>query len=236
MKISELLTSIASWLESPENEALLLSEYNEECLDIVATACVQAASLLKKAAEETDKIEPEQSLTSDDLDHLGDIITAFDNSLDEDLQKTASVMDQLLLTLAVPPNWVSKYKEAQENRLDVLKQKYEENREALHKEIGVKESEKAIDKSPMYKDYKIMEHALSTRTCPDHAGAQMGRVGENMWQCSLDKKTYNYSTGYTTEKGERVPGGDVAQQTPSSHQEPHSMFDTREQRLTGEQR
>lgn len=235
MRVSELLTAIASWLESPENEALLLSEYNEDCLNVVATACAEAAFILKVAADQTDVIEPpaESKLTPEALDHLNQIITAFDSSGDADLEKTASLMDELLLTIATPPSWVENYKEAQENRLDVLKDKYEETRKQLHEINKVKESAKAIDKSPMFKEYRIMEHALSSRSCPDHAGAQMGRVGENMWQCALDKKVYNYTTGYTTEKGEKVPGGDVANQTPFQHAEPHTMFDTRETRLNG---
>lgn len=235
MRVSELLTAIASWLESPENEALLLSEYDDKCLEVVASACAEAAFILKVAAEQTDSIEPEpeSKLTPEALDHLNQIVTAFDKSGDSDLQRTASVIDELLLTIATPPSWVENYKEAQENRLDVLKAKYEETKKQLDEVNKVKESAKAIDASPMFKEYRIMEHALSTRTCPDHAGAQMARVGENLWQCSLDKKTYNYLTGYTTEKGEKVPGGDVAEQTQMHHAEPHAMFDTRETRLNG---
>lgn len=233
MRVSELLTAIASWLESSENEALLLSEYDEKCLEVVAEACIHAADILKQAAEQTDKIEPpaETKLTTEALDHLNKIITAFDTSDDEDLKKTASVIDELLLTIATPPDWVSNYKEAQENRLDVLHDKYKATKEQLDRVNKVKESAKAIDKSPMFKEYRVMEHALNTRTCPDHPGAQMARVGENMWQCAMDKKVFNYLTGYTTEKGEKVPGGDVAAQTPEHYVEPHAIFDTRETRM-----
>lgn len=238
MRVSELLTAIASWLESPDNEALLLSEYDDKCLEVVATACTQAAFILKSAAAEADQVEPprESNLTPEALDHLNQIVTAFDTSGDQDLQKAASVIDELILTIATPPNWVQTFKEAQENRLDVLRQKYEDTKKQLDELNHVKESAKAIDDSPMYKEYRPMEHALSTRTCPDHAGAQMSRVGESMWQCSIDKKTYNYQTGYTTEKGAKVPGGDVANQTPGNHIEPHAIFDTRETRLNGTDR
>ncbi len=61
----------------------------------------------------------------------------------------------------------------------------------------------------------------------------MARVGEHQFQCSLDKKVYNYEAGYTTEKGEKVPGGSVAFQTDQMMAEPHNMFDTRETRLNG---
>ena len=115
----------------------------------------------------------------------------------------------------------------------MLKKLYEEPKKVLDDVIKVKDAKEAIKNSPFNKEYRIMEHELSTRTCPDHPGAQMGRVGEHMWQCAMDKKVYNYLTGYTTEKGEKVPGGDVAEQTPKYHPEAHAIFDSRESRLMG---
>ena len=235
MRVSELLMTVAKWLESPDCEAILLAENNVDCLDSVAKTCIAAAAILKQGATEVEALEPaeEPKLTPEALDHLHQVISAFDSSGDKDLQKTASVMDELLLTLATKPNWASTYKEAQENRLDVLKAKYEDAKKQLDEVNKVKESAKAIDKSPMFKEYRIQEHALSARSCPEHAGSQLARVGEGMWQCQLDKKVFNYSIGYTTDRGEKVPGGSVELQTPLYHPEPHSIFDTREDRLNG---
>ena len=56
MRISEMLKAIASWLESPNNEAILLSEYNDDCLKVVSESCILASSALKKAAQEVDLI------------------------------------------------------------------------------------------------------------------------------------------------------------------------------------
>ena len=113
MRISELLNAIASWLESSENEALLLSEDNDECLSVVANGCVMAANILKKTAEEADRLEPgeESKLTLESLDGLNDILTAFDRSGNKDLEKTANLIDELLLTFAAPPNWYKNHKE-----------------------------------------------------------------------------------------------------------------------------
>lgn len=235
MRVSELLTAIAAWLESPENEALMLAEYDEASMTSVAKTCVAAAEILKRGAEEVEALEPpeEAKLTPDALDHLNQVITAFDQSDNVELQRTASVIDELLLTIASPPKWAASYKEAQENRLDVLKAKYEDTKKQLDIMNKVKESAMGIDKSPMSKQYRIMEAPLSTRTCPDHAGGLLARVGENMWQCQLDKKVYNWNTGFTNERGEKVPGGDVANQTPMFHPQPHAIFDTREGRLNG---
>lgn len=235
MRASELLLTVARWLESPDCEAILLAEDDVDCLDSVVKTCVMAAAILKQGAEEVKTIEPveEPKLTPEALDHLNQVITAFDQSGNADLQKTASVIDELLLTIATPPKWASSYKEAQENRLDVLKNKYESAKKDLDVVNKVKESTQAIDKSPMFKEYRIMENPLSTRTCPDHAGGLLARVGENMWQCQMDKKVYNWNIGFTNEKGEKIPGGDVANQTPQFHPEPHAIFDTRESRLMG---
>lgn len=59
------------------------------------------------------------------------------------------------------------------------------------------------------------EGALSTRYCPDHCGTAAFRVAENVYQCPIDGKTYNYEVGYINYKGQRVPGGSIAEQTPS---------------------
>lgn len=238
MRISEMLTAIAAWLESPDNEAILLSEYNDECLKVAAQGCVEAAFILRNAAEEVEAIEPqpESNLTAEALDELAELATSFDESDDENLKRTASVLDELLLTIAAPPSYAASFKEAEDRKIDGLRQQYESPSEVLEEVNKVADAKKDIENSPYNKEYRIMEHSLSTRGCPDHAGAQMARVGEGMWQCDLDKKVYNYQAGYTDEKGNKVPGGDVAAQTPNDRPEAHSIFDTRESRLNGYQR
>ena len=57
---------------------------------------------------------------------------------------------------------------------------------------------------------------LSTRYCPDHNGVQAIRISERVYQCPIDGKIYNYETGYTNYKGQQVPGGSIAAQTPTS--------------------
>lgn len=58
--------------------------------------------------------------------------------------------------------------------------------------------------------------SLSTRHCPDHRGVQTIRIEENTYQCPLDGKIYDYINGYENYKGQRVPGGSVAAQTPDT--------------------
>jgi len=234
MKISDMLNAIASWLESPDNEAMLLSEYDDDCLEVVASSCIEAATALRKAADHVDQIEPseESHLTPESIDQLSEIATAFDESGDVNLQKQASVIDELLFTIAAPPDYLDKKKASEDNRLDDLKRKYEDNAAKLKEINKIEDSEKAIKESGITKEYMIMEAPLSTRCCPDHPGVQISRVGDDMWQCSMDKKVYNYATGYTLQNGMKVPGGDVSNQsmhTPESH----SLFDNRESRLGG---
>jgi hypothetical protein len=234
MRTAELLNAMAAWLESPNNEALLLAEGNEDCMKVVAESCVLAAALIKKAAEEVDGMEPVESLiTPESIEELADLASAFDASGDPGLKKQASVLDELLLSIAAPPNAYAERKDLQDQRAEELKKKYEQPREMLHdyNKIGV--SEKAIEKSNMTKEYKILEAPLSSRYCPDHPGTQIARVGEHMWQCEMDKKTYNFETGFELNNGSKVPGGDVAQQTQGLNIPFHAIFDTREGKLSG---
>lgn len=233
MRIAELLNAIASWLESPNNEALMLAESDEECAGIVAESCVLAAQLLKTAADHVDVLEPppESLITPESIDGVAALASALDSSGDPELKKQASVIDELLLTIAAPPNVLAARKDLEDNRIEELKKKYENPRQELDKTNKIADSAKAIDKSQFTKEYKILEAPLSSRYCPDHPGAQISRIGEHMWQCDLDKKTYNFETGFTLNNGSKVPGGDVSQQTQGLGVSTHSMFDSRQERL-----
>lgn len=57
---------------------------------------------------------------------------------------------------------------------------------------------------------------LSTRYCPDHVGVQAFRVNEHTYQCPIDGRVYDYANGYTDYSGQKVPGGNIANQTPVS--------------------
>jgi hypothetical protein len=233
MRISEMLNAIASWLESPNNEAILLAEYDDECLKVVAESCVQAAALLKITAETVEDIEPpeESKLTPESLDGLVQIATAFDASGDPELKKQASVIDELLLTIASPPNALSSIKEAEDKKIDELQRKYKKPSEELERLNKVSDSLKAIEKSQMTKDMRPLEGSLSTRTCPDHHGCQMARIGEDEFQCNIDKKIYDFKNGFTLNDGTKIPGGDVSLQTTTLDIPYFTLFDTRDDRM-----
>lgn len=79
------------------------------------------------------------------------------------------------------------------------------------KQKGMEERE--AEKAPVQPPH---EGSLSTRYCPDHRGIQAIRIGEHEYQCPIDGKKYNYETGYLNYEGQRVPGGSVAAQTPTT--------------------
>lgn len=232
MRISEMLYAIASWLESPDNEALLLAEYDENCLQVVAESCVEAAKLLKITAEAVDDIEPpeESKITPESIEDLAQIATAFDSSGDPALVKQAAVIDELLLTIASPPHALAEYKKLEDHRLEDLRKRYEQPTKDLQESNKIADSLKAVEKSPMMKTYRILEHPLSARTCPDHPGTMLYRSGDD-WICPLDKKVYNFETGFELNNGDKIPGGTVSEQTTGTYTPFSGIFDSREERL-----
>jgi hypothetical protein len=163
-----------------------------------------------------------------------------DNSGDPELIKEASVLDEILLTLAAPRDAKEVFKASEDKEIEKLKQKYRSEardkaytlpKEQLDDDIKTADAAKAIKDS--IKEYRPLESALSTRTCPDHPGAQMARIADNMYQCELDKKIYNWDSGFTTMRGDKVPGGSVSNQTQmlGDRAMEHTSFDTRESKL-----
>lgn len=230
MKLSEKILTVASWLEDSENDLIINAEIDETCLAAVATALVKAASALKEAASTVKQVEP-NIFTAERLNEMAALAAEFDASGDALLMKQASVLDEILLTIAAPRGSNIQFRETQDDRIEQLKKKYNGPKTELDEINKVSDSIKAIEKSPYYKTYRPLEAPLSTRYCPDHAGGLVVRVGEHTWQCVLDKKIYNYDSGFKTLEGNTVPGGGVDQQIPNHPQEGHAIFDTRESRL-----
>ncbi len=80
---------------------------------------------------------------------------------------------------------------------------------------------------------------MSTRSCPDHPGTQLLRVTDNVRQCPVDHRTYNYNEGFTTDDGTEHLGGSISEQTPSIpgyYQSPHptlSLFPSQGSAIKG---
>jgi hypothetical protein len=69
-----------------------------------------------------------------------------------------------------------------------------------------------ITKSAQYNEAFFGPTTMPTRQCPDHPGQQMARVSDNVKQCMLDGKVYDFEQGFKTEDGVMHPGGSVQAQ------------------------
>jgi hypothetical protein len=231
MRISDILNTMASWLESPENEAVLLAEYNDDCIKIVAESCIMAADCLRKAAEQVETIEPptESNITPENIESLANLAEALDSTNDPELKKQASLIDELLLTIAADPSEVKQRKEYDDARVADLKRIYNKGKEKSDEWNKVESVAKEVSKTPMYQEVKIQTMPLKTRLCPDHQ-SQMFRIADDIFQCDLDGKQYNFREGFTLEDGRHFPGGgvDLQRELSTPYQ---SIFDSREGRL-----
>lgn len=224
----ELIDDLVAHISSQKDEILVALD-SENADDIV----FEKVELTFDAIEHGLKniLSQEKELDEEDLDEMAAVAAAFDESGDPLLQKQASVLDQILLTFGSRAAFAA-LKKAEENEISRLKEKYKDPykfpKEELDKQNHVKEGVTAIQKQ--IKEYRPQEAALSTRSCPDHPGALMSRVGEDTYQCSMDKYIYNYTTGFTTQKGNKIPGTSVANQGHNINDvnQGVSNFDTRE--------
>jgi hypothetical protein len=230
-KLSDKLIQLAAWLENEENEMIVNADYSDDSLEIVAATFANAASLIRLGAEEL--IEQEAPIfTPEKLDEMAALAEAFDESDDELLQKQASVLDEILLTLAAPSDAIENAKKADDNRIEQLKKKYKEVKVKQDDMNKVSDSVKDIEKSPTYKAYRPGEAGLSTRYCPDHFGVMLEILGsDGDKKCPMDGKVYNWEAGFQTAQNNKVPGGSVDMQTKMDKDVGHTVFDTRNQRL-----
>lgn len=230
----EVLKSTASWLEDADNEIYSLLEEHEPSVEIAARACIQAAEILKKATLDIQIVSGIQEQKEDmatALEKLRVLADEFDNSGDAILMKRAGLLDEILLTIAADVNEQTKFRTRMNEKINEIKKRSQD----LNKIATEPNNSQSTDNTPRGKNYEENEASLSTRYCPDHPGVQVYRQEDNVVQCSLDGKVYDYKEGFTTAKGNRVPGTMVENQTKlDSHvSNPLATEDTRETRRAG---
>ena len=236
-RLGRALEELASKLENPDNKLFDIAGDNDELVNLVAGVVSKTADTLREAAVRADEIEP--PVTTEGLEEMAAIAEEFDKTGDSLLQKQASVLDEILLSISAGDSFI-KAKNAQESETDKLREKHrEQSRQELYGKAKKEHDEqnksadaiKAINER--VKEYRPLEGPLSTRSCPDHPGAQMMRIADNVYQCDLDKHIYNYEAGYKTMSGSKVPGTGVSNQTQHlSYVSPeHLNFSTREEIL-----
>jgi hypothetical protein len=243
MNLRDKLEILSEQLIDSNNEILILAEEENdpELFENVVKAMVSASYLIKNAYNKISS--KEEAVTPKMLDELVEFATALDMSGDESLQKKAAVIDQLLLNLGVAKQYDQVFKEAQEEEISKLRKEYREKsldpaykfpKEELDRDILAAEAAEAIKKS--IKEYRPLETALSTRYCPDHPGTSVMRVTDEVYQCPLDKKIYNYREGFETMRHNVVPGTSVQNQTQAltDRQLEETHFSTRESKLNNQ--
>lgn len=235
--ILEILNRYINHFNDPDNDLMTSvfekGQFSEEKEEAVTNCCAQIIKLLEDCKEQflQDDEEYEDSVDIDDeLNSLAELSYNLMKTNNIDLIKTASVLDEILLTIAASPDVTKQIKKSQENKIKEIKRKYEEFKNSNRYKRNL-ESEAKIKDAPVSKDYKILQHSLSTRYCPDHPGVPTLRLEEDVWQCTLDKKIYNYQSGYTLENNSKVPGSSVSEQRGFTKSNTTSMFDTREERI-----
>lgn len=207
-KLFQEAENLLQSLEDPNHPLLIAAEESghELLLESTAQILAQAAEDIKTLKEVTAMLSSE-----DELDILAAMASELDWSDDPKLQKRASVLDNLLLILG--DKRFGEIKATAEEELSRLREKNLPDPKSKYNHPDKKLAEIAKVISEKVKPYRSLEAPMQTRYCPDHPGEGMTRIGEGLFQCLLDKRQYDYKNGYTTLKGNKIPGGDVAEQT-----------------------
>ena len=233
MSVSLELRSLINQFEKMADHVIAkAARTNPEALQNYVSAVAGASLMLEKAANSTDG-----QITEDMLDELVLLAETLDQNADPRIRKQATVLDELLLTLAAPKNSVVQAKIANEDEINRLREKYRTSqredvykgpKEALDKQNLVDKTRKAVDEK--VKTFEPLEAPLQTRYSPDTPGSMTTRVADGVYQDVTTGKQYDYNNGYTTNKGNKIPGSSVDQQIPDlgDYQEGQNLFETRE--------
>jgi hypothetical protein len=237
MAISMDLRVLARKLEKSSDDLLVNAAAKDpNIFDKVAQAVAAASTLLEEVANDLDasqsnEIKPEQ------LDEIAALASSFYESGNPLLKKQASVLDEILLSIAAPKNAIAESKRVSEDEINKLRAKrrgeavkelYQDPKEALDKMNLVKEQTDAVKKQ--VKRYAPLEAPLQTRYAPDMPGVMMTRISDHIYQDLVTGKIYDFKAGYTTVKGNKIPGSSVENQTAALGDQRHgnAMFETRE--------
>jgi len=208
----DMLKSIASWLDNPENEVFSLLEFDEDSLSVAANANVLAAAVLRKSAMDiqlTSGIEDSNKYeynVSDALETLVSMANDFDTSSNPELIKKAGLIDEILLTMSASIEDQEKFKSSMDKKIEDIKK-----RSAAKEKMPEKKSEASIDDTDKG-TYRPLQAPLSTRSFPGAPGQMMVRVTDDLWYNIDTGEQIDYNAGYKLD-GKTVPGTSVENQT-----------------------
>lgn len=238
MAISLDLRELAIKLEKSSDDLLVnASLKSPEVFEKVATAVAAASTLLEDVADDMDA-NSDYRMTEKQWDETVATIKAFRETGDEFLKKHASAMEEILLSIGAQKNAASQARKVTEDEINRLRA---ERRRSRMEEAYVKPGEahhdmwnsvaqaKAVEQQ--VKRYVPMEAPLQTRYPPDRPGGHMTRITDHVYQDITTGIIYDYKAGYTTQKGNKIPGGSVEDQTRQLgdyRNQGSSLFETRE--------
>lgn len=238
MSISIDLRVLASKLEKNSDDLLIrASERGPEFFEKITTAVAAASSLLEEVADDLEK-KANFDVTEQQLDEMAALASAFDESGDPLLKKQASVLDELLLSIAASKTAALESRKVYDDEISRLREelrrvrreeayvKPAQDHETMHNKV---EQAKAV--AQQVKRYVPLEAPLQTRYPPDRPGGQMTRITDHVYQDIVTGIIYDYKAGYKTQKGNEVPGGAVEYQTRDFgdvRNQGASLFETRQ--------
>ena len=247
-ELIEKLKELGSMLSDPDGDIMRSAEgsLDNEDLGQFAHALLGAASGIGAALELVSNKGKEvidtdgESISEESIDELGALAQALDDTDDEILKKQASAIDELLMTIGANPKVKGAFKKAEDEEIQRLRAKYRDDagereykdvKAQLDKENNAAEAIKAVEQR--IKRYRPLEAPLSTRYSPDMPGVSLARIADSVYQCPVTKKIYDYRSGYTTVKGNKIPGSEVSNQTQHMGElaQEHMNFSTREDTL-----
>lgn len=239
MVVSMDLRVLANKLEKNSNDILIkAASQDNETFDKVSHAIAAASTLLEEVAEDMDNNNHLDSLKPELLDEMAALASSFYASGNSTLMKQASVLDEILLSIAAPKNAMNKAKKISEDeinklrevrRKEKLKELYQSPKEALDKMNLVEEQTKAVEKQ--VRNYRPLEAPLQTRYSPNMPGNHLTRITDGVYQDVTTGEIFDYEQGYTTTKGNKIPGTSIKNQTADLGDNRHqisSIFQTRE--------
>ena len=234
-KIQELhskLEELKKTFQDPDFPILQLAEeIDTRMMDEVARLLSRFVEEINYAEEHIEawfgKLQLEKKPLQD-LENTAALADEFDASGDPFLKQQAEILDRALFVLAENESSAlsAEQKKYRDRNFDLA---YNQPREELAKSFRIDETKKALENAKP-KIYRPNEASLSTRHCPDHPGVPFFRVADYVYQCSLDHKIYDFKDGFSTLKGNAVPGGSVSNQWNDIdlHHAGQMSFETRE--------
>ena len=126
----------------------------------------------------------------------------------EEAPNIASEVEEIIKRVEEEGSCKGSFVRAIENSLE--EKGYKIYRSDYDEEVMVTKA--SLSKSAGYEEKFFGSTTMMSRQCPDHPGQQMVRLEDNVRQCPLDGKVYDFVRGFQTEDGQVHNGGTVGNQ------------------------